>query len=63
MIFTCCHPALNPEDQVALTLKTVSGFGVSEIARALVSNDATIQSGFTGQRNISGSMLLSLRSL
>lgn len=43
MIFTCCHPALNTEDQVALTLKTVSGFGVSEIAKALVSNDATIQ--------------------
>lgn len=43
MIFTCCHPALNPEDQIALTLKTVSGFGVSEIAKALVSNEATIQ--------------------
>ena len=43
MIFTCCHPALNPEDQVALTLKAVSGFGVQEIARALVSSEATIQ--------------------
>jgi RNA polymerase sigma factor (sigma-70 family) len=43
MIFTCCHPALNQEDQIALTLKTVSGFGVQEIAKALVSNDATIQ--------------------
>jgi len=43
MIFTCCHPALNPEDQVALTLKTVSGFGVQEIAKALVSNETTIQ--------------------
>ncbi|HMH20927.1 MAG TPA: sigma-70 family RNA polymerase sigma factor [Puia sp.] len=43
MIFTCCHPSLNPEDQVALTLKTVSGFGVQEIARALVSSEATIQ--------------------
>ena len=43
MIFTCCHPALNPEDQVALTLKTVSGFGVQEIAKALVSNEAAIQ--------------------
>ena len=43
MIFTCCHPALSPEDQVALTLKTVSGFGVQEIARALVSNDGAIQ--------------------
>lgn len=43
MIFTCCHPALSPEDQVALTLKTVSGFGIQEIARALVSNEAAIQ--------------------
>lgn len=43
MIFTCCHPALSMEDQVALTLKTVSGFSVPEIARALVSNDAAIQ--------------------
>jgi len=43
MIFTCCHPELSAEDQVALTLKTVSGFGVAEIARALVSNEAAIQ--------------------
>src|SRR5438445_815094 len=43
MIFTCCHPALNTEDQIALTLKTVSGLSAAEIARALVSNDATIQ--------------------
>ena len=43
MIFICCHPALNPEDQVALTLKTVSGFGVQEIARALLSTETAIQ--------------------
>jgi RNA polymerase sigma factor (sigma-70 family) len=43
LIFTCCHPELSAEDQVALTLKTVSGFGVAEIARALVSNEAAIQ--------------------
>jgi predicted RNA polymerase sigma factor len=43
LIFTCCHPDLNPEDQVALTLKTISGFGVHEIARALVSSEASIQ--------------------
>jgi RNA polymerase sigma factor (sigma-70 family) len=43
MIFTCCHPDLNVEDQVALTLKTVSGFGVQEIAKALVSNESAIQ--------------------
>lgn len=43
MIFTCCHPALKEEDQVALTLKTLSGFGVAEIARALVVNEETIR--------------------
>src|SRR5581483_9667976 len=43
MIFACCHPALKEEDQVALTLKTASGFGVAEIARALVTNEAVIQ--------------------
>ncbi|MBS1661610.1 MAG: sigma-70 family RNA polymerase sigma factor [Bacteroidetes bacterium] len=43
MIFACCHPALNQEDQVALTLKTVSGFGVQEIARALLSTNSAIQ--------------------
>lgn len=43
MIFTCCHPSLKEEDQVALTLKTISGFGVREIARALLTNEETIQ--------------------
>ena len=43
MIFACCHPALKEEDQVALTLKTVSGFGVTEIANALLTNEAVIQ--------------------
>lgn len=43
MIFACCHPSLKQEDRIALTLKTVSGFGVNEIARALVTNEAVIQ--------------------
>ena len=43
LIFACCHPALKEEDQVALTLKTISGFGVAEIARALLTQEATIQ--------------------
>lgn len=43
MVFACCHPALRPEDQIALTLKVVSGFGAPEIARALVTNQAVIQ--------------------
>jgi RNA polymerase sigma factor (sigma-70 family) len=43
MIFACCHPALKEEDQIALTLKTVSGFGVAEIAHALITNEAVVQ--------------------
>ncbi|HEY4147708.1 MAG TPA: sigma-70 family RNA polymerase sigma factor [Chitinophagaceae bacterium] len=43
LVFACCHPSLKEEDQVALTLKTVSGFGAGEIARALVTNEAVIQ--------------------
>ncbi len=43
MIFACCHPMLKEEDQVALTLKTVSGFSSAEIARALVTNESLIQ--------------------
>ena len=43
MIFACCHPSFSKEDQVALTLKLVFSFSVSEIARALVSSDAAMQ--------------------
>ncbi len=43
LIFACCHPSLKEEDQIAFTLKTVSGFGSSEIAKALVTNESTIQ--------------------
>ena len=36
LIFTCCHPALAPETQVALTLRTVGGLTTEEIARAFL---------------------------
>ena len=36
LIFTCCHPALAPEAQVALTLRTVCGLTTDEIARAFL---------------------------
>jgi RNA polymerase sigma-70 factor (ECF subfamily) len=36
LIFTCCHPALAPEAQVALTLRTLGGLDTSEIARAFL---------------------------
>jgi RNA polymerase sigma-70 factor (ECF subfamily) len=42
LIFTCCHPALSLEAQVALTLRTLGGLGVAEIARAFLVTEATI---------------------
>jgi RNA polymerase sigma factor (sigma-70 family) len=43
MIFACCHPLLARENQLALTLKTLCGFGVSEIARALLIGEETVK--------------------
>ena len=43
LIFTCCHPALPIESQVALTLRTVGGLSTREIARAFISTEPTIQ--------------------
>ncbi len=42
LIFTCCHPALSREAQVALTLRTLGGLSVGEIARAFLSSEAAI---------------------
>src|SRR5688572_4871116 len=42
LIFTCCHPALSPEAQVALTLRTVCGLTTEEIARAFLTRPPTI---------------------
>jgi RNA polymerase sigma factor (sigma-70 family) len=42
MIFACCHPAIPRDAQVALTLKTVGGFSVGEIAHAFLSNNEAI---------------------
>ncbi len=36
LIFTCCHPALSPDAQVALSLRTLCGLGTEEIARAFL---------------------------
>ncbi len=51
MIFACCHPALKQEDQVALTLKIVSGFSMTEIARALLTNEAVVQKRILRAKN------------
>jgi RNA polymerase sigma-70 factor (ECF subfamily) len=42
LIFTCCHPALNAEAQVALTLRTLGGLATPEIARAFLVPEATL---------------------
>lgn len=42
MVFMACHPSLSRESRVALTLKTVGGFGTSEIARAFLTKEPTV---------------------
>jgi RNA polymerase sigma-70 factor (ECF subfamily) len=42
LIFTCCHPALPPEGQVALTLREICGLTTEEIARAFLVSPATL---------------------
>jgi RNA polymerase sigma factor (sigma-70 family) len=47
LMFVCCHPAIPPEAQVALALKTLCGFGVAEIARAFLTSEAAIAKRIT----------------
>ncbi|HEX3167328.1 MAG TPA: sigma-70 family RNA polymerase sigma factor [Chitinophagaceae bacterium] len=42
MMFACCHPAITEESQIALTLKTLCGLNVAEIAKAFLTSDETI---------------------
>jgi RNA polymerase sigma-70 factor (ECF subfamily) len=42
LVFTCCHPALAPETQVALALRTLCGLSVPEVARALLVSEPTM---------------------
>ena len=42
LLFTCCHPALAMEAQVALTLRTLGGLGTDEIARAFLVPEETM---------------------
>jgi RNA polymerase sigma-70 factor (ECF subfamily) len=42
LIFTCCHPALSPDSQVAMTLREVCGLTTDEIARAFLTKPPTI---------------------
>lgn len=51
LIFTCCHPALSPEGQVALTLRTLGGLTTAEIARAFLTSEATMFQRITRAKN------------
>src|SRR4051812_15541243 len=42
MMFTCCHPSISEDSQVALTLKTLCGFSLSEIAKAFLTSEENI---------------------
>jgi RNA polymerase sigma-70 factor (ECF subfamily) len=47
LVFTCCHPALSPESQVALTLRLVCGVDTAQIARAFLVPEATMAARIT----------------
>ena len=51
LIFTCCHPALAPEAQVALTLREVCGLSTGEIARAFLTAPATLAQRIVRAKN------------
>ena len=43
LFFTCCHPALAPEAQVALTLRMLGGLSTPEVARAFLTGETAMQ--------------------
>ena len=47
LVFTCCHPALGQEAQIALTLRLVCGLSSAEIAKAFLVKEATMQARIT----------------
>ncbi len=47
LIFTCCHPALEPKSRVALTLRTIAGLTTAEIARAFLDTEPTMAQRLT----------------
>jgi RNA polymerase sigma-70 factor, ECF subfamily len=51
LIFTCCHPALAPEAQVALTLRLIAGLQTSEIARAFLVSEPTMAQRLVRAKN------------
>ena len=52
MIFTACHPVLDPKDQIAFALKTVAGFGTHEIAASLLLKKETVKKRLSRARKV-----------
>ena len=58
LVFLCCHPALAPEAQVALTLRLVCGVATADIARAFLVPEPTMAARLTrAKRKIAGSRI------
>ncbi|MDQ2846968.1 MAG: RNA polymerase sigma factor, partial [Actinomycetota bacterium] len=47
LVFTCCHPALSTDAQLALTLRLVCGLSSAEVAKAFLVKEATMQARIT----------------
>src|SRR5262249_3312575 len=47
LVFTCCHPALSLEAQVALALRTLAGLSMAQVARGLMVPEATMAKRLT----------------
>jgi RNA polymerase sigma-70 factor (ECF subfamily) len=58
LVFTCCHPALSRDSQIALTLRLVCGLSTTEVARAFLVQEATMAARITrSKRKISTSRI------
>jgi RNA polymerase sigma factor (sigma-70 family) len=58
LMFVCCHPMISQEDQAALALKTLCGFGVAEIASAFLTTDSAIAKRITrAKQKIAGAKI------
>ena len=51
LMFTCCHPAIQPEAQIALTLRTLGGLSTPEIARAFLLPETTLAQRIVRAKN------------
>lgn len=51
LIFTCCHPSLHPDAQIALALRLLCGLNTAEVAKAFLVKEATMAARLTRAKN------------